>query len=181
MVGDSKTKAVIIPGIRHTTGDDKIKKKGIQELKSQGKDADKEKEHDGTRYRGLAARANFLAIDKIDIQHAVKEICRRMSSPAKQDWEKMIRLAQYLKGKPRMASVFPEGGASDEITCCTDTDWAGCRTTRRSTSGGVITWGGCVIKSWSTTQAVVALSSGEAELYGLVKGSSEGAWSPMSA
>ena len=31
-----------------------------------------------------------------------------------------------------------------------------------------------MIKSWSTTQAVVALSSGEAELYGIVKGSSEG-------
>ena len=30
------------------------------------------------------------------------------------------------------------------------------------------------MKSWSTTQATVALSSGEAELYGIVKGSSEG-------
>ena len=31
-----------------------------------------------------------------------------------------------------------------------------------------------VVKSWSTTQAVIALSSGEAEYYGIVKGSSVG-------
>ena len=32
--------------------------------------------------------------------------------------------------------------------------------------------GGRTIKSWSTTQAVIALSSGEAEFYGVVKGAS---------
>ena len=31
-----------------------------------------------------------------------------------------------------------------------------------------------MIKSWSTTQTVVAMSSGEAEYYGLVKGACEG-------
>ena len=33
-------------------------------------------------------------------------------------------------------------------------------------------WGMHLIKSWSTTQSVVALSSGEAEYYGMVKGAS---------
>ena len=31
-----------------------------------------------------------------------------------------------------------------------------------------------VIKSWSTNQATIALSSGEAEYYGMVKGASQG-------
>ena len=35
-------------------------------------------------------------------------------------------------------------------------------------------WGKHIIKSWSTTQSVIALSSGEAEYYGLVKGGSVG-------
>ncbi len=35
-------------------------------------------------------------------------------------------------------------------------------------------WGKHLIKSWSTTQSVIALSSGEAEYYGLVKGGSVG-------
>ena len=34
-------------------------------------------------------------------------------------------------------------------------------------------YGGHVIKSWSTNQATIALSSGEAEYYGMVKGASQ--------
>ena len=41
--------------------------------------------------------------------------------------------------------------------------------TRKSTSGGVLMMGGHLLKSWSTTQPVISLSSGEAELYVLVK------------
>ena len=54
-----------------------------------------------------------------------------------------------------------------------DTDWAGCRRTRRSTSGGLILRGPHFIRSWAKTQATVALSSGEAELQGVVKASAE--------
>jgi len=35
--------------------------------------------------------------------------------------------------------------------------------------GGLVTLGSHAVKSWSSTQAVVALSSGEADYYGLVK------------
>ena len=35
-------------------------------------------------------------------------------------------------------------------------------------------WGSHLIKSWSSTQSVIALSSGEAEYYGMVKGASVG-------
>ena len=55
-----------------------------------------------------------------------------------------------------------------------DTDYAGCRKTRKSTSGGILMFGEHVVKGWSVTQNVIALSSGEAEYYGIVKGSSVG-------
>ena len=45
---------------------------------------------------------------------------------------------------------------------------------RRSTSGGIILLGEHLVKSWSTTQKVTALSSGEAEYYAIVKGASQG-------
>ena len=45
---------------------------------------------------------------------------------------------------------------------------------RRSTSGGVILLGEHLIKSWSSTQKVTALSSGEAEYYAIVKGAAQG-------
>ena len=53
------------------------------------------------------------------------------------------------------------------VNADTDTDFAGCRGTRKSTSGGVI------IKAWSTTQTVIALSSSEAESSGLFKVAAE--------
>ena len=42
----------------------------------------------------------------------------------------------------------------------------------RSTSGGAITWGWHTLKAWSSTQAVLALSSAEAELYAMTKAAS---------
>ena len=55
-----------------------------------------------------------------------------------------------------------------------DSDWAGCRKSRKSTRGGVIVLGGSVLKSWSSTQKTVATSSGEAEFYALTKAAAEG-------
>eukprot|EP00973_Karenia_brevis_P051121 7100360-Karenia_brevis.AAC.1 len=54
-----------------------------------------------------------------------------------------------------------------------DSDWAGDKVTRKSTSGGTIRVGSHLIKSWAKDQTVVATSSGEAELYGLNKAASE--------
>ena len=34
-----------------------------------------------SRYRALAARANYIAVDRADAQFAIKELCRDMSSP----------------------------------------------------------------------------------------------------
>ena len=62
----------------------------------------------------------------------------------------------------------------DTIDVYTDSDWAGCRATRKSTSGGLVVLGGGVVKAWSKTQGPVALSSGEAEYYAMVKGTLEG-------
>ena len=57
------------------------------------------------------------------------------------------------------------------LECYSDTDWAGGPKTRKSTSGGCLLLGGHLIKSWSSTQPSISLSSGEAEYYGVVKAS----------
>ena len=58
----------------------------------------------------------------------------------------------------------------ESLEVVVDTDFAGCPTTRKSTSGGIVKLGDHCIKAWSSNQAVIALSSGEAEFYGIVKG-----------
>ena len=40
---------------------------------------------DARRFASIAARCNFLAADRIDIQFACKEVCRRMSAPCESD------------------------------------------------------------------------------------------------
>ena len=55
-----------------------------------------------------------------------------------------------------------------------DTDFAGCPLTRRSTSGGCAMRGAHLVKHWAATQKAITLSSGEAELGGIVKGVGEG-------
>ena len=59
-----------------------------------------------------------------------------------------------------------------EVYC--DTNFAGCKQTRRSTSGGVACLGPHNAKHWSKTQTTVSLSSGEAELHGICTGVSQG-------
>ena len=60
-----------------------------------------------------------------------------------------------------------------ELRVYTDADWAGCKVTRKSTSGGAIMRGTHCIKFWSKTQASIVTLTAEAELVALVKGVSE--------
>ena len=45
-------------------------------------DGDGELQGDGaTKYRAIAARCNYLILDRVDIQFATKDVARRMSKP----------------------------------------------------------------------------------------------------
>ena len=73
------------------------------------KEAEEEQElsaEQSAEYRSLAARTNYLAADRLDIQFAVKEICRAMSKPTLGDRRKLKRLARFLIGHPRVVSLF---------------------------------------------------------------------------
>ena len=125
-------------------------------------------ESEFTDFRAKAARANYLAADRPDIQFAAKEVCRYMSKPTKVSVSALHRLCRYLGGRPRLVYEYPFQ-AADRVECYSDTDWAGCARTRKSTSGGCLMLGSHVLKTWSSTQPTVSLSSGEAEFYGVVK------------
>lgn len=59
------------------------------------------------------------------------------------------------------------------IPAYVNADWEGYRTSMRSTSGGMLTTGGMVVKSLTSTQGASATSSGESELYDLFRGAAE--------
>ena len=74
----------------------------------------------------------------------------------------------FTRKRERMVVYYNWQGLED-IKAYSDRDWAGCKRTARSTSGGVIMRGQHFIKSWSSTQKRVTLSSAEAELGAAVK------------
>ena len=91
-----------------------------------------------SKFRAVAARANYLSADRIDIQFAVKEICRGMANPDTIHWEKLKRLARYLLGCLGTVSRYEWQAAETEVIGYTDSDWAGCRVSGQSTSGRVL-------------------------------------------
>ena len=124
---------------------------------------------ESTKFRSLTARLNYMCSDRPDLQFSVKELCRDMSAPTTKSWSKLKRLSRYILSKPRLVIRFNFQDANSRLDIYSDSDWAGCRTTRKSTNGGCVMRGTHCIKSWSSTQSVIALSSGEAEYYGLTK------------
>ena len=128
---------------------------------------------DASLYRAITASLNYLAQDRADIQYACKEASRRMARPRQCDLPALKRIGRYLKGAPRYIQMFAWQALPEVVDTFTDSDWAGCKITCRSTSGGVMMWGAHCLKSWASTQATVALSSAEAELYALTKGASQ--------
>ena len=155
---------------RRHCGGEKIGKSGIKEQPLIGQILSPV---ETTWCRVLAATAKFLAIDRGDIVYCAKELTRHMARPTTADWEKMARFGRYLTNRPRVQLWYKFQETPCQLETFSDTDWAGCRRTRRSTTGGYTVAGSHLIKMWCKTQAVVALSSAEAELYGLVTASAE--------
>ena len=105
--------------------------------------------------------------------HCAKELTRHMATPTTVDWEKVVRLGRYLKNRPRVRLWFKFLETPCQLETYSDTDWAGCKRIRRNTTGGYTVAGSHLIKVWCKTQAVVAIISAEAELYGLVRASAQ--------
>ncbi len=130
-------------------------------------------EHLTTAFRGSAARGNYLSADRLDVQFACKEVCRWMAKPTTHAWEALKRVCRYLNKSPRLAYEFRQQSVS-HVDVYTDTDWAGCPKTRKSTSGGCVMLGGHAVKHWSSTKQSISLSSGEAEFAGVIRGAGQG-------
>ena len=120
---------------------------------------------DATLYRSVVARFNYLAPDRQDIQFAVRECAKAMAKPTVHSMVKLKRIGRYLLNCKRCKTHLWVQPLPDTIDVHTDSDWAGCKRTRISVSGGVIRLGCAVVRSWSKDQQTVAKISAEAELY----------------
>ena len=61
---------------------------------------------EATLFRAIAARLNYLALDRADIQYCAKEIAKHMARPAELDWAKITGVARYFAGARRYVQMY---------------------------------------------------------------------------
>ena len=126
--------------------------------------------------RRAIARINYMAQDRPDLSVVARLLSKQMAKPTVNAEIGIKKVLRYLKDYPRCINCMKWSETKEEqldIRTHTDSDWAGDKSTRRSTSGGVLTINGRTVAHWSKLQSNVALSSGEAELNATVKGIAE--------
>ena len=113
-------------------------------------------------YQSVVGALLYLAINtRPDIAYAVNSLARFNSCPTYQACKAAIRVLCYVRETSSLGLNFCSDNL--DLTCLSDSDWAGDIDTRRSTTGYVVFAAGAPIAWCSKLQTTVAISSMEAE------------------
>jgi len=117
---------------------------------------------DQTKYRGMIGSLLYLTTSRPDIMHNVC-VCARFQSCSKESHlSVVIRILKYLKGIRNLGLWYPHG-STISLVGYSDSNFGGCKSDKKSTSG-ICHLLGCSLISWhSKKQACVAFSTTEAE------------------
>ena len=117
---------------------------------------------DQTKYRGLIGSLLYLTASRSDIMFAVCLCARYQANPKKSHFKAAKRILKYLKGTTNVGLWYPSHYPIHLIGY-SDSDFAGCKLDRKSTSGTCHLLGSSLISWHSKKQACVALSTAEVE------------------
>ena len=134
--------------------------------------ADLEPYEDPTFFRSIVGRLLYLGQLRPDMQYGIKEAARHFTAPTVGSFNAAVRLSRYLLGT-RDYVMKLEPNDKQQLVVYTDSDWGAQKETRRSTSGILVLYAGCVVQNLSRTQGTAAGSSGEAEFYAIGSGATE--------
>ena len=167
-----------IPNLLRVLSLENAKEKSTPSIKEDIDQADPEPKYlspdEASVFRSGGGIVLYIAFDRPDIQFAVKCIAQHMAKPTEFAMKMLKHLARYLKGTQQYGVYLAPGGDLSEIEVRTDSDWAGDKRSRKSTSSAHILLAGALIGSFSRTQTVIAMASGESEYYAAVSGACEG-------
>ena len=97
---------VLVSEVKGTKGPARLGARQVKDFERIHNEGEKLSQEVSTLFRALAARANYLSMDRPDCQYACKELCRGFSSPSRKDHTRLKRLVKYLVGRPRMIRKF---------------------------------------------------------------------------
>jgi hypothetical protein len=128
-------------------------------------------------YRALVGSLLYLLFTRPDIAFAVGQLSRFLANPNRKCWVAALRVLRYLKGTSSLKLTYEREEEKElSIVGFSDADFAGCKTTRRSTTGFVFIVCGAAITFKSKLQKSVALSTCEAELVAFAAATQEAIW-----
>ena len=122
-----------------------------------------------TLYRSATMRYAYLSHDRPELMFSSKELARHMQAPDEVDMKMLYRAVRFLIEHPRVVQRFERQVMPGGLVMYSDSDHAGCADSRKSTSCTIAMLGKHTLKTQSTTQKVVALSSAESEFYAVSK------------
>ena len=133
-----------------------------------------EKKGYGGPYREAVGNLMFLqVVSRPDIGFAVNVASRVLENPCEVHWLLVKRIMRYLKGTLDMGLLYCKTGGFEAYS---DTDYAGDKETRKSTTGVVCKYGSAAITWQSKRQQCVSQSTTEAEYVSAASAAKEIVW-----
>ncbi|XP_043714507.1 uncharacterized mitochondrial protein AtMg00810-like [Telopea speciosissima] len=130
---------------------------------------------DVTLYRSIVGGLQYLTMTRPDLSYAVNSVCQHMHSPTVAHFGMVKHILRYVKGTLDHG-LWIVRASSLTLYGFSDSDWAGCPLTRRSTTG-FCTFLGANCISWSAKkQSTVSRSSTEAEYRAMASTIAELTW-----
>ena len=119
-------------------------------------------EVDGKKYRGMIGSFLYLFTSRPDIMFSVCMCARYQAFPNKSHLKIVKRIFRYISGTTNFGLWYPKG-SSCHLVGFLDSNFASCKSDRKSTSGTRHLFGICLISWHSKKQHSVALSIVEAK------------------
>ncbi|XP_047177113.1 uncharacterized mitochondrial protein AtMg00810-like, partial [Vigna umbellata] len=126
-------------------------------------------------YRRLIGKLFYLTNTRPDLCFIVNLLSQFMQEPTKHHYQALQHVLRYVKSSPA-EGLFFAADSNPQIKGFSDSDWATCPNTRRSTIGYCIFLGNSLISWRSKKQSTVSRSSTEAEYRALAATMCEMQW-----
>nr|GEY09585.1 retrovirus-related Pol polyprotein from transposon TNT 1-94 [Tanacetum cinerariifolium] len=121
---------------------------------------------DATKYRSMIGALMYLTSSRLDIVHTTCLCARYQAKPTEKHLKEVKRIFCYLWGTINTGLWYTKDSGF-ELTRFLDADYAGCKDTFKSTSGGAQFLGEKLVSWSSKKQDCTALSTAEAEYVSL--------------